>query len=62
MLGDGHGRFGGRVRETDQVKARHRALARSYEALHRPEAEREAALAAEMENKAAFPPPPEITP
>ena len=30
MLGDGHGRFGGRVRETDRVKARHRALTRSY--------------------------------
>src|SRR3954453_14079060 len=30
LLGDGHGRFGGRVRETDRVKARHRALARSY--------------------------------
>ena len=30
LLGDGHGRFGGRARETDQVKARHRALTRSY--------------------------------
>jgi len=30
LLGDGHGRFGGRVRETDRVKARHRALTRSY--------------------------------
>src|SRR3954447_19315511 len=30
LLGDGHGRFGGRVRETDPVKARHRALTRSY--------------------------------
>ncbi len=30
LLGDGHGRFGGRVRETDRVKARHRALPRSY--------------------------------
>ena len=31
LLGDGHGRFGGRVRETDRVKAQHRALTRSYE-------------------------------
>src|SRR4051812_49854947 len=30
LLGNGHGRFGGRVRETDRVKARHRALTRSY--------------------------------
>jgi hypothetical protein len=27
---NGHGRFGGRVRETDQAKTCHRALARSY--------------------------------
>jgi hypothetical protein len=28
MLGNGHVRFGGRVRETDQAQARHRALTR----------------------------------
>jgi hypothetical protein len=28
MLGNGHVRFGGRVRETDRAQARHRALTR----------------------------------
>src|SRR5690349_4343668 len=30
LLGDGHGRFGGRARETNRVEARERALTRSY--------------------------------
>jgi tetratricopeptide (TPR) repeat protein len=40
----------------------HRLLANTYRILGRPEAERESALAADLEARAVIPPPPEITP
>jgi len=40
----------------------HRELARAYQALHRPEAEKEAAIAADLEKKGLLPPPAEVTP
>ena len=40
----------------------HRFLATAYRSLDRPEAERESALAADLEAKAVIPPPPEIAP
>ena len=40
----------------------HRSLAKAYRSLDRPEAERESALATDLETRAVLPPPPEITP
>ena len=40
----------------------HRALAGAYQALHRPEAEKEAPMASELEKKGLLPPPPQVTP
>ncbi len=40
----------------------HRSLAEVYRSLHRPEADAESALAADLEARTVLPPPPEITP